>query len=106
MSVTPLRPRRPRTTGCRQVVSALLPVRMAHDFRQYAAKLRSPTAEVAGLVLADFVLKLRRERTPKTQRSAILSALEQAGCTFRGSVEPRHRTLARQLEKIDAKVSA
>ncbi|MCH7643406.1 MAG: hypothetical protein IH974_01100 [Myxococcales bacterium] len=99
---TALRRRRPHTTGRRKIVHALLPARMAHDLRQYAAARGWSTAETAGLVLADFVLALRRKRTQPSDRAAVLDQLKAMGCTFTGAVERRHRRLARQLEKLDA----
>ena len=106
MSVTALKPRLAYIRKSSRFLGAEVGVRTAREFREHAKRLRCSTEDLVLMVLTDYALKLRRERNQKTQRSAILSALEQAGCTFRGSVEPRHRTLARQLEKIDAKVSA
>ncbi len=62
MSVTPLSPRRPHTTSRHRVVSALLPRRMADDLRRSAAASGLSTEALAGLALADFVIKLRRKR--------------------------------------------
>lgn len=106
MSVTPLRPRRPHTAGRRQIVHTLLPARMANDLRRYAESLNSSTAEAAGLVLADFVIKLRQERTRRGERAEVLDQLEASGCRFSGLVEHRHRTLARRLEAIDAETAS
>ena len=102
MSPATLKSRRSPATTRQQVVRALLPGRMARDLREYAATKGWSTEETAGLVLADFVLTLRRERARLRDHAAVIRRLETAGCAFVGPVERQHRFLARRLEAIDA----
>lgn len=104
--MTALKPRLAYIQKRSQFLGAEVGVRTARELREHAKRLRCSTDDLVLMVLTDYALKLRRERTPKTQRSAILSALEQDGCTFEGSVEPRHLLLARRLETLDAEVAS
>ena len=102
MSATTLRPRPPHATRRRRVVRASLPIGMADELQRYAVARGWSIEEAATLVLTDFALKQRQQRSLQDRRAAVLRALEQEGCWFSGPVEQQHRQLAHELERLDA----